>query len=372
MGMDSALSNPATALHVLSYKASLPVLVAMFMPDCPTPVSVRWLMHRTGVKARKTMNETLDYLAYLGIIAQIMTANKGWWALTDRGRQLPLPFAGSSLAASTQSLPASSRVTILGEESTGASTQLPLPQSTAAESRWSTQSAGAIPAMVANSGSDPEAPPIVSKIYSPPPLKELGSVVVFKNNSNPDRSFCEQQHFSAAGVSKFYPPPPTADFLREIGMGEPVPTDFGDYPLSAALAYWWFALAQGMSSPQGYLRRRLEQGHGEPPADYLQLAELWLGLSGDERADLWAATTDARAVHGGISLPPDFDRFVPFKPLLRLGAAWRKNRAGNGDLVFVPDCLAWEDGETSGDYCRACGEPLRESRCLFCDGIIEH
>jgi len=372
MAVASALDNPATALHVLSYKASLPVLVAMFMPDCPTPVSVRWLMHRTGVKARKTMNETLDYLAYLGVIAQIMTANKGWWALTDRGKQLPLPFAGSSLVASTQSLPASSRVTILGEESPGASTQLPLPQPKAAESRRSTQSDGAIPVIVADSGSDPDAPPTVSKFYSPPPLKELRSVVVFKNNSDSDQSFCEQQHFSAAGVSKFYPAPLAAVFLREIGMGEPVPTDFADYPLGAALAYWWFALAQGMNSPHGYLRRRLEQGHGEPPADYLQLAEIWISLSESERANLWEATTDARAVHG-ISLPADFDHYVPFGPLLRLGAAWRKNRAKNGEVIFVPDCLAWEDDEMgAGDYCHSCGELLRESRCLYCDGAIVH
>ena len=333
--MSSALDNPATALHVLSYKAALPVLVAMFMPDCPTPVSVKWLMHRTGVKARKTINETLDYLEYLGVIAQIMTANKGWWSLTDKGKQLPLPFAGS-LAAGAQPLSAPGRVTILDQDA-GASSQLPLLRfAQTAGSRPSAQSDDAIP-MVANGGLDAGDSPIVSKFYPPP----LNNVVVVLNNSDPDQSLFEQQQQQEGGqVGKFYPPPPTAVFLHEIGMGEPVPTDYGDYPLQMALAYWWYGLAEGMNSPHGYLRRRMEQGHVSPPDDYLQVASLWLDLEDEERADLWDAVTNSH-LGGGIVLPPEFKHYVPFRPLLRLGAAWRKAKDGN--WVFVPDCLAWED-----------------------------
>lgn len=335
--MSSALDNPATALHVLSFKAALPVLVAMFMPDCPTPVSVKWLMHRTGVKARKTINETLDYLEYLGVIACVMTANKGWWSLTDKGKQLPLPFTGS-LAAGAQPLPASGRVTILDQE-LGASSQLPLMRfAQTADSRPSAQSDDAIP-MVANGGLDAGGSPIVSKFYPPP----LNNVVVVLNNSDPDQSLFEkQQQQEGVQVGKFYPPPPTAVFLREIGMGEPVPTEFCDYPLQIALAYWWYGLAEGMNSPHGYLRRRLEQGHVSPPDDYLQAAGIWLDLEDEERADLWDAVANSH-LGGGIILPPEFKHYVPFRPLLRLGAAWRKNQTKDGHWVFVPDCLAWEE-----------------------------
>lgn len=337
--MSSALDNPSTALHVLSFKASLPVLVAMFMPDCPTPVSVKWLMHRTGVKARKTINETLDYLEYLGVIACVMTANKGWWALTDKGKQLPLPFAGS-LAAGTQPLLSPHRVTILDEESE-ASSQLPLLRfAQTAVGCPSAQSGSAIPAIVANSALDAGASPTVSKIYPPP--TPLNNVVVVLNQSDSDQFCFEQQQQERPEVGKFYPPPSTGTFLREIGMGEPVPTQFCDFPLPVAFAYWWYALAQGMRSPQGYLRRRLEQGHTEPPDDYLQLAQLWLDLTDDERAELWEATI--HSLRGGISLPDDFGHYVPFRPLLRLGWAWRQ-RDRDSDLVFVPDCLAWEDEE---------------------------
>ncbi|MBK8935303.1 MAG: hypothetical protein IPM76_23895 [Chloroflexi bacterium] len=263
--MSSALDNPATALHILSYKAALPVLVAMFMPDCPTPVSVKWLMHRTGVKARKTINETLDYLEYLGVIAQIMTANKGWWSLTDKESSFLCHFTGS-LAAGAQPLSAPGRVTILDQDA-GASSQLPLLRfAQTAGSRPSAQSDDAIP-MVASGGLDAGDSPIVSKFY-PPPLK---NVVVVLTIRSPDQSLLKNNNNEGGWVHL-----PHNRVLHEIGMGEPVPTDYGDYPLQMALAYWWYALAEGMNSPHGYLRRRMEQGHVSPPDDYLQVASLWL------------------------------------------------------------------------------------------------
>ena len=344
--MSVALDDPTTILHVLNYKASLPVLVSFFFSDTPRPASVKWVQHRTGIKARKTVNESLEFLEYLGVIARVMTSGKGWWTLTDKGRQLPLPFVGS-LAAGAQPLPAPGRVTILDRESE-ASSQLPLLRlAQAAESRPSTQSADAVP-MVANSDLDASGLPMVSKFYSPP----LNNVVVILKQSDPDQSCLEKQQQEAAGVSKIYPPQPTSSptavFLREIGMGEPVPTDFCDFPLQVALAYWWYALAQGMDSPLGFLRRRLEQGHADPPDEYMQVAGLWLDLGDEERADLWDATTNSQ-LHGGIYLPEDFEHYVPFRPLLRLGAAWRKNQAKHGDWVFVPDCLAWEEDDERED-----------------------
>jgi hypothetical protein len=60
------LDDPRTVLHVLNYKQALPVFLALHMPDCPQPCSIRWLGHRTGIQSTQTIQESLVYLADLG------------------------------------------------------------------------------------------------------------------------------------------------------------------------------------------------------------------------------------------------------------------------------------------------------------------
>ena len=82
---------------------------------------------------------------------------------------------------------------------------------------------------------------------------------------------------------------PTAIFLRQIGMDEPVPTLYADVELAVAVAFWWYTLAHDFYSPCGYIRRRLEQEH-LPVAGYEELARAWLALDGAGRREMMEAS----------------------------------------------------------------------------------
>ncbi|MFO7680786.1 MAG: hypothetical protein R6X34_12115 [Chloroflexota bacterium] len=329
-----ALNDPRTVLHVLSFKAALPVLLALLMPDCPRPVSVKWLMMRTGVKSRETVYDSLDFLAELGVVAGIPGANgsSSWWELSDRAFQLPLPVTRPSLPE-----PQSTQF----EET---STQSFLDESTQSHRPGSAQSQDAVIDFGSESTQSRQNLPIVadlSKKSTPPPLNDHDDV--FKDHINLNH----HHHEIHGGVSKKLTPPPlpetpTAVFLREIGLDDPVPLDYADYPLDAAIGYWWVALVRKMESPQGYLRRRMECGHSRPTDGFWELAGVWLKLSEDQRRLLWQ---EAIYSHH-FSLPDDFP-FVPYKPLLRLAHTFSKNK--NDGLWFIPDSIAWVEPEEEDD-----------------------
>lgn len=97
--MTADLLNPSSVLHRLSFSASLPVLIAMCMPDCPRPVQEEWLSFRIG-RGEDTVRKSLKYLqkelhlVFSVFIPAATKPIKAWWLSTEV-QQLPLPFVGS-------------------------------------------------------------------------------------------------------------------------------------------------------------------------------------------------------------------------------------------------------------------------------------
>lgn len=357
-----ALNDPRTVLHVLSFKAALPLLLALLMPDCPHPTSIKWLMRRTGVKTRETVYDSLEFLAELGVAVKTPGLNgSSWWQLSESAFQLPLPVSRSPLPKpqSTQ-FEETSAQSFLDESAQSHHAESTQSQRVVANLAHRVESAQsqrveANPDYYAESA---QSQPIVAdlSIKSTPPLN-VDVDVHFKDH------FGSNYHHQSdvSGVSAKSTPlspstetaTPTAVFLHEIGLDDPVPQEYANYPLDAAVGYWWSALVRKMQSPHGWLRRRLEQDHSRPTEGFLELAVAWLKLSGDQRRFLWEeAVYSCRVSRTGsayLSLPDDFP-YIPYKPLLRLAYAFQKS---DGDLQFIPDSIAWEDDESeeSTDRC---------------------
>jgi hypothetical protein len=275
-----ALDDPRTVLHVLNYKAALPIILAMLMPDCPRPCSVKWLCRRAGVQSVQTARESLKYLAELGVAAMSLVQNKGWWQLTDRAYQLPLPAA--SLDASSQSqLPESS------QSPAGASSQLPIWES----SQSPDTEVGKF------------SPTVGVGKFSPPLHDDHDDDVVITVDLKQHHHHTDKHE--VAEVGKFSPTP-TSHLLERLGCDPPMPEKFAHIEAAVILAFYWSALPWA-HTPVGFLRRRLEQGH-EPPGEHLELARFWLALDEDGRDNFRSQFDHAMLpVHRISDLVNEFD-----------------------------------------------------------------
>lgn len=285
-----ALQNPQTVLHILDYRAVLPILLAFLMPDCPRPASTKWLMRRVG-KSRTTVEESLAFLEEYLLARH--TPPYGW-QLTDNAYQLPLPFKqlrpGAQPAAVIEVEPGPYLESMSGAQPT------PYPQ--AVDNFDSENRPGASPA-----GSDHLCSQNVSNAYILRMGGYGGDGGGGVNSSHPETK--HHHHSEATAMRKIYAS--GGEFLAAIGMNPPVPRQYADCDPALALAYWWFARAENFDRPHGYLRRRLEQGHVQPgergPAlpGLLALAAVWPQLDSDDRRELRQA---AGGTQNGVYHPP--------------------------------------------------------------------
>lgn len=333
----SPLNDPRTVLHVLSYKAALPIFLALLMSDCPKPVDVSWLMRRTGTRTRGTAYDSLEFLQELDVVFKAIGRNGvTLWSLTSFAAQLPLPIS-YSLLLETQS--AQSELPTYG------STQSHIVEGTQLQRPVTSQvSAQQTPDISVSENQTPKISRVDGQVSTKctHPLNDVVDV----DHSNHLLQKHHQQHDAVSQVSENQTPAfsdtPTSVFLRDIGLDDPVPDDYADYPLASAVGYWWFSLVKKMKSPQGYLRRRMECGHVRPTEKFLELAVSWLALSDVQRFDLWGEAESAVSWgrNASIQMPDDFP-FVPYAPLIRLAAT--KHKAEDGEFPFIPDSIAWDD-----------------------------
>jgi hypothetical protein len=78
----------------------------------------------------------------------------------------------------------------------------------------------------------------------------------------------------------------TASFLQNLGITEPTLSQIADRDEATALAWWWYVLTQPGLKKKGleidYLIKRLRENDAPLPG-YLELAQVWLQLSNDQR-----------------------------------------------------------------------------------------
>lgn len=278
-------NSTASVLQTLSGN-KLHVLIALFSMAV-LPVGEQEVAAVCGMN-RKTARSHLRQLAALGLVARGGYREKESWTLTSAAHQLPLPLrslaAGDVEASSQSPLEASSQ------------SLLPQPSSQSAAETPAAHNAGDVGNFYPH-GSD------VGKSY--PHRFAHDDAVVVINSQQVDLKQ-QQQHVGAGDVGKSYPLGPSAALLRRLGMDEPVPQLYGHMAAAVVLGHWWYA-ATWASSPQGYLRRRLEQGH-DPPAGFLSLAAAWLGMDDELQRCLHLAATgsdEGRLLHPPAKNPAE-------------------------------------------------------------------
>ena len=310
----------------------LHVLIAMIVLAPELPVSEQRIANMVGCH-RDTARNHLQKLEVLHLTHQL-PGRKNGWTLTSEVEQLPLPLLwrgySENLAAGAQPRPAltvesaqSSPPELLKSSANG---ETELLKSSAELDQELPKFSAKPEKLLKVSAKQPEL--LKSSAVFAPPIKHV--VVV-------DPSIPEQQQHVPPELLKSSAvrtgESATAVFFADIGMDEPIPSDFADYPLEAALGYWFYCLAQKFENPQGYIRRRLEQGHQSPVPDYLKLAKAWLSLSDEQRTTVRWKLEFITGPRHQIHLPEDFP-YLPFAPLL---SAWHGARKTNS--LFLPDWL---------------------------------
>lgn len=282
-----ALSDPRTVLHALNYKAAFVCLAALFMPDCRPPVDREWLSLRTGVKSLTTISYSMKHLVNLGLVYHTVSG----WFLTDGAKQLPLPFAQLQPRSQAAPLPRSQGVN-------GSSTSLApsYPQAVDnSRAQGNYPAPGTQPAATGEykmNGRFPEARSFCT-------ADQDKDACLFVVNASLEEITNKQTNKQEAAAP--FKTNSTRDFLTSIHMLHGVPDRFAHVPLPVVLAYWWHINTWATNNPQGSLYRRLSQGHNTPPADYLRLAQVWLAMDGDDRAELREA---AGGTQNGVYHPP--------------------------------------------------------------------
>ncbi len=158
----------------------------------------------------------------------------------------------------------------------------------------------------------------------------------------------QQQHVTADLRKSSAHAPPTAVFLAAIGLDEPIPSDFAGFPLEAVLGYWFYCLAKKFVNPQGYIRRRLEQDHQKPVADYLKLAAAWLQLDDEQRLTVREELEGLISRSQHICLPEDFP-WLPYTPLLNAWHGARETGTPFLPLALFPDFAEEAENDEGGD-----------------------
>ncbi|MFO7537578.1 MAG: hypothetical protein R6X32_05910 [Chloroflexota bacterium] len=321
MMISPELSNPATVLHVLSYKSSLPVLIAMCMDDCPRPVKVKWLERRTGI-TRHTINESLIYLMEsLQIVFRSGIKRASAWWLANGIRQLPLPFVQHLSDADTRPfnmLSDGQQISVGSDHRTiDGGPGRPIADHRTPD-RESGQQAHLLPSSGQLNGSHH------SIMVDHPPLTH---VVVDHSIKDHDLVINDQQQQEPIMVENLpLSASPTRLLLRWMGVDEPLPTQFADADPAWPLSCYWYSQVCGMGNPAGYVAKRLRTGQG-CPRPWAKLAHTWLSMTTENQLVLLDELADpyTRAT-GRISLPSDFP-FVPYREVLQL------YRATGGEFV---------------------------------------
>ncbi|MBX3060424.1 MAG: Rrf2 family transcriptional regulator [Anaerolineae bacterium] len=322
----------------------LHVLIAMIVLAPELPVSEQRIANMVGCH-RDTARNHLQKLEALHLTHQLPGRKHGW-TLTSEVEQLPLPLLwrgySENPAAGAQPQPAlvmksaQSSPPELLKSSAEPDSEL-LKSSAEPDSELLKSSANVEPELLRNSAKpekllnfSAKQPELLksSAVFAPP----IKHVVVVVDPSIPE----QQQHVPPELLKSSAIRPAesaTAAFFADIGMDEPIPSEFAEYPLEAALGYWFYCLAQKFENPQGYIRRRLEQGHQTPVPDYLKLAKAWLSLTDEQRMTVRWKLEFVTGPRHQIHLPEDFP-YLPFAPLL---SAWHGARKTNS--LFLPDWL---------------------------------
>lgn len=345
------LSNPDTVLHVLKYKASLPVLIAMCMPDCPRPVTINWLEIRTGVSA-DTAEKSLKYLSRLYLVFREGIKRASRWWLANGVRQLHLPFVANLRQEDTKPHPLvieSGRDTLPDHrplDIENGQDVLPDHRPLCIESDRELLpdhrplDDHAVQLIIPKiSGLSDEDEPIIHKfsgLSAAPPMRvrTRGDHVVDHLIQDHDLKSNDQQHGPII-------PKISGLLLRWMGLDEPVPTQFQDVDPAWPLGDYWYAVVAKFDRPAGYVRRRLEQNL-TAPRPYPQMAATWVALDSQQRRILLDAGADARW-SGRVSLPSDFGHFVPYREFRLLYVALNGRIAP--DFLMPPDVLFEDDLE---------------------------
>ena len=301
MVISAELSNPHTCLHVLKYKASLPVLLALCMPDCPRPTTAAWLERRVGY-ARDTVEKSLAYLAdSLQLVFRRGRKRSSGWFLTDTVRQLPLPFVAMLPADATRPFPARLQDNYADHRPLTKSGRAKSPDHRPLDQTGSPTETGVMPKINA-------LPHVVGSLINNHDLKDQ---ILVGNDQQQNRTNAQ-----TSGI--------TADLLRWMSLDEPIPSRFADVDPAWPLACYWYATVCGFDNPAGYVRKRLENGH-PAPRPWPGLAEAVLGLDDDQMVTLLEAGDTSR-YSGLVSLPDDFP-YIPYREFRQL------YKATDGELL---------------------------------------
>lgn len=269
--------STASVLQTLSGR-KLHVLIALFSMVV-LPVGEGEIAATVGCDA-KTARGHLNALEKLGLVARMSRYDA--WTLTTEAHQLPLPIKRLDATAGAGTQPFLETGSLLslqpGTQPIEPGTELAKPSSPR------TEAVGGVQGHLLDGNGNFYRSTAVHKagngnFYRSPHTGDARGSVVVVDSSSPILEKQQQQPSPASGN---FSRSATAQFLRDIGMASPVPELYGDAPLAVVTAFWWYARCQGLHSPCGWIRRRLEQAH-EPPGDFLCLAEMWPQLQAEDR-----------------------------------------------------------------------------------------
>lgn len=336
--------STASVLQTLSGR-KLHVLIALFSMVV-LPVGEGEIAATVGCDV-KTARGHLNALEKLGLVARMSRYDA--WTLTTEAHQLPLPIKRLDANAGTGAEPFLETGSLLslqpGTQPIEPGAGLAKPSSPRTEAVGGVQ--GYLPLDDDGNGKSYRSTAVHragnGKSYRSPHTGDArGSVVVVVDSSSPP--FLEQQQQQTTPASGKSYRSATAQFLYDIGMAAPIPELYGDVPLAAVRAFWWYARCQGLHSPCGWIRRRLEQGH-EPPDEFLSLAEMWPQLGEEDRRLLRHEATGLQRgrymhtpAHNGSVLAGYLpDDFWPELTIAALDAYIRLLHAAPDELEVIDD-----------------------------------